>query len=202
MKSTNHVKCSLFIIMTALVAVSEAFQLPQQHVTTRRDTSSCYAISSKTLDNRISPIMDPPYNHDGSTAVTPSIASTTSNITPHFTPRQSSMTYFEACTTLTTSVLSRIASTLLSSAVLSPRRRLSQILLLAVTQVMLQDIQWRMLRLAALLAIKVPVYLHHRLQRDLRASLEEMQANNNNTCRQLAFTELGHYLLGTYCLEW
>ena len=125
------------------------------------------------------------------------------------------MTYLEACRTLTASILSRIGQMVVSDTMLSPRKHLSQMLLIVVTQVVLQDIQWRMLRLTALLTIKLPVYAvakHKRMMRnnnvhDSAVSITDMpsleeHAHQHTTLRQLVFSELGHFLLGTYCLEW
>ena len=219
MKSIHHAKISIFLTVTAVIAFTNAFQ-QQHHVALgkystlhQRGTSehSHYAISSPTLDNRISPIMGD-YNDQDDATPSSELSPSTPSSTTHRTP--STMTYLEACRTLTTSILSRIGHVVVSDTMLSPRKHLSQMLLIVVTQVVLQDVQWRMLRLAALLTIKLPVYAiakHKRMRlanrRHTAVSITDLPSREehetqNTTLRQLAFSELGQYLLGTYCLEW
>jgi hypothetical protein len=108
------------------------------------------------------------------------------------------------------------------SYLVSPRKQVSQIGLMVVTQIILQDIHWTFLRLMLLLSIKLPIYCVSKRQRlQLQQGLVESTCHTPATathirCREtqdekekdhklmlhLIFTELGQFLLGSYCLEW
>ncbi|KAG7370867.1 hypothetical protein IV203_019437 [Nitzschia inconspicua] len=194
------------------IAVSDGFQLTglSPHPTCRNHalmTSSIKAIASEDLvQSKIEEMVDARSNGEA-----PLVPLTCGN---------SSSPSTKPLVDIPFSVFSFLSSNF--SYLVSPRQQLSQIGFAVLTQIVLQDVHWKIVRLMLLMTIKLPIYCvskRQRLRRQrvrLEASYQAspaprgegtlcekvMTSREQESMRDIVLEELGHFLLGTYCLEW